>query len=201
MDNTKKRILYTAVELFSVRGYDGVSVRDISGALGITQSALYKHYKSKRDIFESIVKEMETRDYERAKEYKVPEDTFENLRCAYGKTEIKNLAEYAFAQFRYWTEDSFASAFRKMLTLEQYKSEEMAKLYNDYLTGGVIGYLADIFREISGEKLLQEDIYYQRALGFFSPIFILMCIYDNAEDKIGVTEQAKTHILNFLNLN
>ena len=54
MGDTKERILLTALELFSENGYEAVSVSDIAAELGITKGALYRHYRSKRDIFESI---------------------------------------------------------------------------------------------------------------------------------------------------
>ena len=44
---TKARILWEALELFSSKGYKGVSVRDIAGAVGIRESSLYNHFKGK----------------------------------------------------------------------------------------------------------------------------------------------------------
>lgn len=38
---TKEKIVETALDLFSQRGYDGVSVRDIARAVGIRESSLY----------------------------------------------------------------------------------------------------------------------------------------------------------------
>lgn len=61
MNGTKENILLTALELFSRSGYEAVSVSDIAGRLGMTKSALYKHYKNKRDIFDSITARMEQR--------------------------------------------------------------------------------------------------------------------------------------------
>ena len=52
---TKEKILCTALELFSQRGYDGVSVRDIARAVGIRESSIYNHFKSKQAIFDGIV--------------------------------------------------------------------------------------------------------------------------------------------------
>ena len=55
MTDTKERILESALRLFARDGYEAVSVSMIAGELGMTKGALYKHYKSKRDIFDSIV--------------------------------------------------------------------------------------------------------------------------------------------------
>ena len=40
-------------------GYEAVSVSQIAGELDMTKGALYRHYKSKRDIFDCIVQRME----------------------------------------------------------------------------------------------------------------------------------------------
>ena len=44
-----------ALKLFACAGYEAVSVSDIAGVIGITKGALYRHYESKRDIFEHIL--------------------------------------------------------------------------------------------------------------------------------------------------
>ena len=55
MADTKENILMAALHLFARDGYEAVSVSTIAGELGITKGALYKHYKNKRDISDSIV--------------------------------------------------------------------------------------------------------------------------------------------------
>ena len=57
-----------ALHLFAKDGYEAVSVSAIAGELGMTKGALYKHYRSKRDIFDSILARME-----RAAEHGMPE--------------------------------------------------------------------------------------------------------------------------------
>ena len=71
--NTKERILEEALKLFSQSGYMGTSMNDIAVELGVTKAALYKHYKSKQEILESIVERMNQMDAERAKKYEMPE--------------------------------------------------------------------------------------------------------------------------------
>lgn len=52
--NTKQKILNTAIDLFSQRGFNGVSIRDITRQVGIKESSLYNHYKSKDEILDII---------------------------------------------------------------------------------------------------------------------------------------------------
>ena len=68
MSNRKEEILTVALHLFALDGYEAVSVSQIAGELDMTKGALYRHYKSKRDIFDSIVERMEQGDSEQAAE-------------------------------------------------------------------------------------------------------------------------------------
>ena len=54
MSNRKEEILIVALHLFARDGYEAVSVSQIAGELGMTKGALYRHYKSKRDISASL---------------------------------------------------------------------------------------------------------------------------------------------------
>lgn len=54
-EDTKQRILDKALELFSAKGYDSVSVGEIAKAVGIKAPSLYNHFPSKQAIFDAIV--------------------------------------------------------------------------------------------------------------------------------------------------
>lgn len=51
---TKKRIFNSAIKLFMLRGFDNVSLRDIASDVGIRQSTIYNHFKSKQEILDTI---------------------------------------------------------------------------------------------------------------------------------------------------
>ncbi len=52
--DTKAEIRRVAIELFTERGYEATSLREIAERLGITKAALYYHYSSKENIVLSI---------------------------------------------------------------------------------------------------------------------------------------------------
>ncbi len=193
MSDTKENILITALRLFAKDGYEAVSVSRISGELGMTKGALYKHYKNKRDIFDSIVERMTQMDYERAKEYEMPEGTIAEMEEKYKRTSIEKIKIYSEEQFLYWTEDEFSSLFRRMLTLEQYRSEEMRQLYQNYLAGGPVNYMADLFGSITGDK----ESAMQLALEFYSPMYIMYSLYDGGTDKEEIKRLLHEHIERF----
>lgn len=51
---TKKKVFDSAIELFVLHGFDSVSLRDIAAKVGIRQSTIYNHFKSKQEILETI---------------------------------------------------------------------------------------------------------------------------------------------------
>jgi AcrR family transcriptional regulator len=57
--DTRKRIQQVALGLFAEKGYEGTSVREIAGRLGLTTAALYYHFKSKEDILRSLLVDLD----------------------------------------------------------------------------------------------------------------------------------------------
>ena len=72
----------------------------------------------------------------------------ENEPEQYEEISTDNFMEYSKSMFSYWTENDFASSFRKMLTLEQFRNEEMQALYQQYLVSGPAEYVKDMFESI-----------------------------------------------------
>jgi AcrR family transcriptional regulator len=177
-------------------------VTTIAGELGMTKGALYKHYRNKRDIFDHIVARMQERDVENAKEFGVPEDVLsKDTAAAYRGTTLEDIKAFTIAQYRYWTEDEFACSFRRMLTLEQYRDEEMAELLRQYLTSGVISYTQDLLREaagLKGKRTKRARIAQILALEYFAPVYMMMNIADGMKDKSEAVRMVERHIDYFM---
>jgi len=56
-DSMHRRILHEARRLFVERGFDGVSVREIAEACGLTKAALYYHFEDKERLLVEILEE------------------------------------------------------------------------------------------------------------------------------------------------
>ena len=180
MGNRKEEILIVALHLFARDGYEAVSVSQIAGELDMTKGALYRHYKSKRDIFDCIVQRMEQQDSEQARQNEVPEESIENVPEEYQNVSVEDFVGYSKSMFEYWTEDDFASSFRKMLTLEQFRNEEMQNLYQQYLVSGPAEYVKDLFKNME-IKNPEEN-----AVKFYANMFFYYSMYDGAADKAKV---------------
>jgi AcrR family transcriptional regulator len=201
MQDTKERIMSVSLKLFARDGYEAVSVRTIAGQLGITQAALYKHYKNKRDIFDSIVARMYKIDAERAKQFDVPVETYDKTPLAYRNASAEKVRAFIEAQFRFWTENEFACSFRRMLILEQYRDSEMAELYQICLVAGVVGYMEDLFREMMTDGSMRKGDTKLLAVEFYAPMFLLISMADSSPDKGALAELLLAHIEDFFKAN
>ncbi|MET7438326.1 TetR/AcrR family transcriptional regulator [Streptomyces sp. NPDC004082] len=56
--DTRQRIQDVALELFSERGYEKTSLREIAEHLDVTKAALYYHFKSKEEILISLFEDL-----------------------------------------------------------------------------------------------------------------------------------------------
>ena len=177
MGSTKEEIMTVALHLFAKNGYEAVSVSQIAGVLGMTKGALYRHYENKRDIFLHIVKRMEQQDSEQARQNEVPEESIEKMPEEYQNVSVEDFVGYSKSMFEYWTEDDFASSFRKMLTIEQFRSEGMQKLYQQYLVSGPAGYVKDLFKNM---EIKNPE---EKAVKFYANMFFYYSVYDGAADK------------------
>ena len=193
MCTTKEKILLTSLKLFAQDGYEAVSISKISGELGMAKSALYKHYKNKRDIFDSIINRMDELDYERAREYNMPDGNMDEIIKEYRNISTDKIRIYTEVQFKHWTEEEFSSLFRRMLTLEQYRNQEMSDLYQKYLVSGPIDYMTYLFAGITGKKEEAKQL----AIEFYGPIFLMYSLYDNKREGDDLTEMLKNHVERF----
>jgi AcrR family transcriptional regulator len=51
----RSAILETAIQLFSERGFRGVTTRELAQALGVSEPILYQHFPSKKDLYDAII--------------------------------------------------------------------------------------------------------------------------------------------------
>ncbi|MGL6198488.1 MAG: TetR/AcrR family transcriptional regulator [Lachnospiraceae bacterium] len=196
--NTKEEILIESLRLFAHSGYDGVTMRDIAGKVGIRQSSLYKHFVGKQEIFESIVERMD-------EEYKVK---LNKMRLTSGNDSVQRAGQYTQntltgmadigeGMFEYWTQDEYASLFRKMLIVEQFHNPELAALYQKYFLSGVIEFQEAIISSLIEKGFFRKGDPKLLAMEFYGTIFLMIAAYDTAEDKTAFIELVREHVKNF----
>ncbi|MGN1281681.1 MAG: TetR/AcrR family transcriptional regulator [Succinivibrio sp.] len=187
--STSERILDVALELFSVYGFKAVSMEMIATGVGIKAPSLYKHYSGKTELFNRIIKLMESSDESSAEKHDVPKDSIKVDEKAYKSVDIESLCEFSKDMFDYWTVNTRQSCFRRLLLIEKNKDENMAKLFNQYLCMGPLEYLEDIF---SNYPFVDDPK--KAALNFYSPMFFCIEAYDSYNDKSLIRKMAVEHL-------
>lgn len=175
--NTREEILDVALSFFSTKGYDATSLSDISGMLGITKAALFKHFDSKEEILDSIIKMMDAEDRNRARDMKVPEYSKSERDNEYRDINKRDFISYALSQFEYWTENKRASEYRKFLSLERLVREELRVKWDDNFVSGPLSYTKDVMEALGIEE------YEKKAMRLWSLMFLSYFLFDSGEDK------------------
>ena len=182
-ENTKRKILEKALELFSTQGYDAVSVEEIARAVGIKAPSLYNHFPSKQAIFAAIV-ESTAAQYE-ADTGKIDihvQNTAQDIPSFLAITE-EALFEKVRQIFEYSLHTEAISRFRRMMTIEQFRSPELAALYSKRYVERIVDYHAGIFRALiaSGEVIPEPPD--TLAMLYAAPILTLIGVCDRQPER------------------
>lgn len=195
MKTTKEDILFSSLKLFAERGFEAVSTSMIASEIGITKGALYRHFENKQAIFDEIIQRMFELDEKQANENHVPAKKYEDDKESYQNTVLKDLCAFQIEQFIFWTENEFARLFRRMITIEQYRSKEMRKLYQEVICLGPVRYIEDLFKEMIKNRQLNEDADslgpFNLAILFFAPLQLSVQLYDGGADSRELKENLR----------
>lgn len=114
--NTDEKILLVSLDLFSQRGYSGVSVRDIAKEVGVRKSALYKHYKNKEDILNRIIIEVNKKIEQTYSKNFVPKMNSDTITEDYRNLSVDMLSQISWNLFQLYVKDPIISSYRKLLS-------------------------------------------------------------------------------------
>ena len=176
--DTKQRILDEALTLFSEKGYANVYVSDIAERVGIKAPSLYKHYKSKQAIFDAIIDEMNDRFAQQAQTLNINGTDAAADAEVYKNMDEDHLVKLGDDLFRYYLHDSYTKRFRKMLTLEQFKDDELAKIYSQQYFDKPLSYQGMLLGLMVSQGLLAADNVPVMTLQFYAPIYMLLTVCD-----------------------
>lgn len=190
--NTREIILEEALSLFSVKGYESVTVKEIANSVGIKDSSLYKHFESKQAIYDTLLEWMDHKFEETVTFYQLPQGEIASVAHEYGRNDLVWLKKACEAVFLFFLKDPQASKFRKMLTIEQYKNSDAAKTLGSWFFDDAIKFQTDLFSEMIRQGTFREGPPAIIALQFYGPFYTLLCQYDNKPQKeaeaLGILE-------------
>ena len=197
MTTTREKILDASLRLFARDGFEAVSTSAIAGELGMTKSALYKHFPDKRAIFDSLVDEMLEQHRAEVMAAGVALNPEGGSARAFADTSPEDMATLGEVLFTHWTTDESAIAFRRMLSLERYHDERAARVYDEFFVGGQLAYHEAMFSEMIDIGAFHPGDAKQMALDFWAPIYLLMQAVDGGMKAKDATKRVLAHVLAF----
>ena len=181
--DTKKKILGVALTLFSEKGYGNVYVGQIAEGVGIKAPSLYKHYKSKQDIFNAILDEMRERYNKKAADLNLDGNDILTDSKVYTNASEDDLVKMGTGLFSFFLHDEYECKFRKMLTLEQFSDKELAGLFSNQYFDDPLKYQSGLLQFLIMQGKLKGDDADIMALQFFSPIYLFMTVCDRQPER------------------
>lgn len=199
--NTKELILTDALDLFSEKGFDGVSVREIAKKVGVRESALYKHFKSKQEILIKIVEKMSLQVHDVYKKAQVPEALGNDIVSLYKSISEKKLCQMVWNVFQTFTGDTELAKFRRLLFREK-NDKKFSKYYNEFFLDGVIQNQADVFSKLIKAGFFKKQDARVMAVQFYGPILFLFQKSDcEIESEEAIKKLLFAHIHSFGKIN
>ena len=150
---TKEKIMDVALHMFSERGYEAVSIRDICGEVGIKESTLYYHFKNKMDILDSLIAKFK----EHIEGLLIHIDEMPQMPS--GKTKKKNagskdiLDSYMMDSYLF---DPFCNLMIRLMMIEQFHNEEMRSLYEKTMFTDPYDIYLRVFRMLATRGAIPE---------------------------------------------
>lgn len=200
-EDTKQKILDKALELFSARGYDSVSVDQIARAVGIKAPSLYNHFPSKQAIFDAIVESTAAQYETDTDKISIHVQNAAQDVPAFTKITDEILFEKVRQIFEYSLHNDTISRFRRMMTIEQFRSPELAALYSGRYVERVLEYHAGIFRALIAAGEITAEDPDALAMLYVSPVLTLIGICDRQPERESeCLEKLQKHVRLFFRM-
>lgn len=146
---TKNRILEVSIDLFSQFGYDGVSIRQIAGEVGIRESSIYNHYPNKLAILKSIL------------DYYVEEMVSDEIPIEQASLNLDHGFDYFYNvgcdAFLTKLKDEKMMKITRLMLIESYHNDDVRKFLKEAIIEAPVYGWMDLFNLMKEKNLIRED--------------------------------------------
>lgn len=147
---TKEKIFDAAIELFSQRGYNGTSIRDLAKSVGIKESSIYSHFINKEDILNHILdyhhdgmlsKRVDIGSLENEINFMAPRDVVKFIFFNYGKNDDPRIDKTA-----------------RIIFMEQYVNAKAREFVQKYMLEEPVEYYRSLFALMQSKGRIKVGI-------------------------------------------
>ena len=151
--STRDKIMDVALNMFSERGYEAVSIRDICGEVGIKESTLYYHFKNKEDILNSLIDKFRSH----IDGLLIHVDEIAGMPGKKGKKSddagLQMMDSYMIDSYLF---DPFCNLMLRLMMIEQFHNEDIRALYEKTLFTDPYEIQLSVFRKLSSAGAIPE---------------------------------------------
>ncbi len=173
-NDTKERILFAALDLFSQKGYEGTNIRELSASLGLVKSGVYKHFESKEAIWNALLDHM-------IAYYEARFGSAEHLPPV--PDSLEELVAMTMRMVDFTVHDEMIVKTRRLLSIEQYRDERARDLATKHFLTGLTDMFTPVFAGMMDKKLLRRDDPRMLAFAYTAPISALIRLCDREADQ------------------
>ncbi|WP_299525533.1 TetR/AcrR family transcriptional regulator [uncultured Methanobrevibacter sp.] len=147
--STKEKIFDAALDLFSKKGYDSVSIRAIAFEVGIKESSIYNHYSSKKEILMSILKYFE--------EYFESSPLDNNQAKSFLEKNPEMFYHQGSEMFKQQLFHGKVLKILKLIFVQMYQIEEVKEFFLETILENSIGFWSNIFEILIKKQVIKQD--------------------------------------------
>ncbi|WP_338448671.1 helix-turn-helix domain-containing protein [Niallia oryzisoli] len=201
VEGTKRKILEASIDLFSRKGYSAVSVRELTKAVGIKESSLYNHFRSKEEILELIYQVFKA-------EHDLALPSMDKLPIIAKNTTIEKFLLDGMESFKKSVADELHEKMWRILNIEQFRDQRAREIILNQVYKRTIDFLEHAFQAFMNENKLKQGNTRMLAIQYQYPIFTMITEYllvkydDN--DTTDVENKMNEHLqyfLQYININ
>lgn len=186
---TKTRILEEALLCFAENGYKGTNLRDLAAGMGLSKSALYKHYASKEAIWNAVLYMME-------RYYRDNFDSPKNV-----PKSCEELLDMTMQALDFTIHDKKVILTRQLLLTEQFRDENARRFATLHFLTGTNEMYTKIFSEMMENGVLKKDDPEILAFAYTAPITSLIHHCDREPEKEPeIIAQIKAFVKHFIKI-
>ncbi len=193
MENTtKEKILDAALVSFAENGYKGTNLRDLAAGMGLSKSALYRHYENKEDIWNGVIDQMESYYVSR---FGSPEKMPPTPKSC------EELFTMTMRMLDFTMHDKRVILTRKLLLTEQFRDERARQFATLHFLTGTKDIYTKIFAEMMDNSILKKDDPDMLAFAYTAPITALIHYCDREPEKEPeILQQVETFVRHFIKM-
>ena len=170
-------------------------MEQIAEAVGIKAPSLYKHYKGKQDIFDAVFAETARRYDAFTDSISVhlgnTAEDLDTLRCLNAEDLVRKVRSLV----AYSLHDDFISQFRRMMTIEQFRSPQLSALYSERYVAQIQRYHTGLFTRMISLGVLRDEDPQLLALIYDAPILLMLGECDrHPEMEEEAMRQLEAHV-------